>query len=108
MKRIGAGLRLRGNHRLAGLPELGIVGGGGDLQLGDGVEVGRDDRLAQNGIAIIGAIQLEGNAAPVLSADAGPVDILRLFAGGGGTGGLDAGDQEVQLADVAREDRQIP
>ena len=92
---------------LAGLAEFGVVGGGGDLQLGNRIEVGRDDRLAEHGIAIVGAVQLEGDAAPILAADGGTEDIVGLFAGGAGAGGLHAGDQEVEAAHVAAEDRQF-
>ena len=47
---------------------------------------------------------MEGDAAPVLAADGRPVYILRLFARRAGAGGLDAGDEKVETAEVAAED----
>ena len=81
VKRVGAGLGVRRDDRLAGLPEFGVIGRGGDLQLGDRIQVGRDHRLAEHGIAIVGAVQLEGDAAPILAADRGTEDVVRLLAG---------------------------
>ena len=92
MERVGAGFRLRGNHRLAGLPELGVVGRGGDFQFRHGVEIRSNDGFTQYGIAVIRAIQLEIEMPPQYWPPMlGPVDVLRLFAGGRRAGRLDAG-----------------
>src|SRR5262249_28314463 len=77
---IGAGFGLCRNDRLAGLAELGVVRRGGNLQLRNSVKIRCDYRLAQHRFAIVRAVQLEVDAAPILAADRGPVDVLRLFA----------------------------
>src|SRR5262245_33464220 len=102
---VTARLRLRGNESLARLSELGVVGSGGDLQFRKRVQIGSDDWLAQDGIAIVRPVKQERDAAPILPADVRPEEGMWLLAGGGGAARLDARNQEVEPVQVAPEDR---
>src|SRR5262245_61892470 len=80
MQFVRAGLGLRHDHGLARLSKLCIVGGRADLQFGKRIRFWSDHRLAKNGLAVVGPIQLEGNATPVGAIDLRTVNVLGLLA----------------------------
>src|SRR5262245_66388899 len=93
---VAARLRLGRNHSLAGLSELGVVSSGGDLQFRKRVQIGSDDRLTKDGLAVVRPVQQERDATPILPADVRPEEGMRPLAGGGGAARLDAREHEIE------------
>ena len=65
-----------------GLALLSVVKLGSDSSLADGVQVGIDDDDAQDGVLVIGSVQLEAGAAEVLAVDKNLQTALRVLGGG--------------------------
>ena len=74
--------RLRCDHTGHGLAEFGVIILRGDLGFGDRIQRRIDDDDPQDGIAILGAIELEAGSAEGLAVDPGLQAALRIFAGG--------------------------
>ena len=82
MQLVGAGLGLRCHQTGDGLALLSVVKLRSDSSLVDGVQVGIDDDDTQDGVLVIGSVQLEAGAAEVLAVDKNLQTALRVFGGG--------------------------
>ena len=92
-----------------GLAEFGVVVLKGDLGFLNGVEVRVHDDDSQNGILVVGAIQLEGGAAEVLAVNEDLLRALRILGRGVAPADdlLRAGREELEVGEVAVENRKI-
>ena len=109
MEFVGAGLGLDGDHASGGFAELRVVVLKRDLGFLDGVEVRVDDDDSQNGILVVGAIELEGSAAEVLAVHEDLLRALRVLGRGVAPSDdfLRAGGEKLEVGEVAIENRQV-
>ena len=105
---VRARLGLHGDDARGGLAELGVVVLRGDLGLADRLQRRVDDDDAQDGVAVLGAVQLVAGAAEVLAVDHGLGGALRVLAGRVVPAEpLGARRQQDELGEVAVEDGQL-
>ena len=56
---VGSRLGLGNDHRLTSLTKLCVVGGGADLQLGEGIRLGCNHRFTEDRLAVVCTVKLE-------------------------------------------------
>ncbi len=109
MQFVSAGLGLRGHQTGDCLTLLSIVKLRPDGSLGHSVQVGVDYDDTQNGILVIGSVQLEAGAAEMLAVDKNLQTALRILSRCVVPAGqlLGAGRQQLKRGEVAFVDRQV-
>ena len=109
MEFVRAGLGLHSDDAGGALAGLRVVVLKGDLGFGDGVEVRVHDDDAQDGILVVGTVELKVGAREVLPIDLDLAAALRIFRGSVAETWqfLSAWREQFEIRKVAIQDRQI-